>query len=239
MAFIWPFRTKDSRQYQRIDQGWDLQGLGPGEEDCLAVASGTVTFAHDPGGGGAHFGDPYPVLTLDTPVNGVPSVYYGHTFPAVLQGSHVNQGDVIARTGSPGGGGAPDHWLEIGAWSGGPTGNGQWMYDHLINATVWHPPAPPAPLKPPVTTPIIGDPDVASRVDFQVHTDANGDGYTDLPGVDANKIISVIPNGQNPVTGGYHKVFQATPLNVNGAARVPLVTDAPNAVVDAHAWVSA
>ncbi len=99
--------------------------------------------------------------------------------------------------------------------------------------------SPPAPHKPPVTTPIVGDADVASRVDFQVRTDANGDGFTDLPGVDAAKIISVIPNGQNPVTGGYHKVFQATPLNINGAARIPLVTDAPNAVLDVHAFVTA
>ncbi len=251
MSIIWPFRNKvgtaeggigdPTTQWRRIDQGQDLQGLGPGEEDVLALAAGTVTYAHDPADPhqpGAHFGDPYPILHFNSPVDGNPACYYGHTFPATSENVHVNQGDVIAHTGSPGGGLAPNHWLELGWWNYGPTNDGQSMHDHLVGAPVWNP-APPPPLKPPVITQIVGDKDVASRVDFQVHTDANGDGYTDLPGVDAAKIISVIPNGQNPVTGGYHKVFQATPLNVNGAARIPLVTDAPNAVVDAHAWVSA
>ncbi len=134
MGFVWPFRTKDPSQYRRIDQGWDLQGAGPGEEDVLAVASGVVTYAHDPGTDGAHFGDPYPILHLNQPVNGIPIIYYGHTFPTLSENTQVGQGDRIATTGSPGGGGAPDHWLEIGPWVNGPTGNGQWMYDQLINA---------------------------------------------------------------------------------------------------------
>ena len=37
MSLVWPFRTKDPAQYRRIDQGWDLQGLGPGEEDVLQL----------------------------------------------------------------------------------------------------------------------------------------------------------------------------------------------------------
>ena len=137
MSFIWPFTTKSPAQYQRIDQGWDLQGLGPGEEQVLAIASGTVTYAHDPGTGGAHFGDPYPILHLDAPVDGIPIIYYGHTHPTVPEGTHVNQGDQLATTSSPGGGGAPNHWLEIGPWINGPTGNGQWMHDQLISAPIF------------------------------------------------------------------------------------------------------
>lgn len=136
--FIWPFRTKSASQYRRIDQGWDLQGQGPGEEECLAIYIGTVHYAHDPGSNGAHFGDPYPVLWLPQPIDGVRAIYYGHTHPTVPEGTPVNQGDVIARTSTPGGGGvSAPHWLEIGPWNVGPTGNGQWMHDHLINAPVF------------------------------------------------------------------------------------------------------
>lgn len=137
MTLIWPFTTKDPGQWRRIDQGQDLQGAGPSEEAVLAIADGVISYAHDPGGGGAHFGDPYPVLTFRVPQGGQPACYYGHTFPAVAEGASVHQGDVIAHTGNPGGGGAPAHWLELGWWNGGPTGNGQAMHDALLDAPIW------------------------------------------------------------------------------------------------------
>jgi hypothetical protein len=143
MTLIWPFRTKLDAQWRRIDQGQDLQGAGPAEEDVLAIAAGTISYAHDPGGGGAHFGDPYPVLTFTAPVAGNPACYYGHTFPAVAAGTQVHQGDVIAHTGSPGGGGAPEHWLELGWWNGGPTGDGASMHAAMLAAPIHQSPSPP------------------------------------------------------------------------------------------------
>lgn len=149
MTLVWPFPTRDdgpnpggdgSGQWRRVDEGQDLQGTGSGEEDVLAVAAGLVVYAHDPGDPahpGAHFGDPYPVLVLDVPIGGNPAIYYGHTHPVVVEGTHVAEGTVIARTSSPGGGGAPPHWLEIGWWHDGPTGDGAAMHDALITAQLW------------------------------------------------------------------------------------------------------
>lgn len=127
---IWPFPTKDANQYRRVDQGWDLQ-VAPGTP-ILAVAAGTLSFANDPNG----FGNHYPVLTLDVAIDGNPAIYYGHNTSGLLAGTHVNQGDVIAHALQQPGGNAHDlpGWLEIGWWNGGPTGDGQSMHDHLINA---------------------------------------------------------------------------------------------------------
>lgn len=130
-SLCWPFPTRDAGQYRRIDQGWDLQ-TAPGTP-VLAVAAGVVSYAHDPGTNGGHFGDPYPILTLDQADPNGPVVYYGHVYPDVADGTRVTQGQRIAHTGAPGGGGAPDGWLEIGWWRNGPTGDGVAMHDALIN----------------------------------------------------------------------------------------------------------
>ncbi len=147
--FIWPFRTKDQAQFKRIDQGWDLQGLGPGEEDVLAIADGHVVYEHDPGTNGGHFGDPYVMQSLDQSValagRSYSACYYGHARPVVPAGFYAIQGTRIAITTSPGGGGAPDHWLEIGFWGPhGPVGvgtgwtqAGQDMHDLLESAPVF------------------------------------------------------------------------------------------------------
>lgn len=148
MGLIWPFRTRSDGQWRRIDEGQDMVGAGPGEEDVLAVADGTVSYAHDPGTDGGHFGATYPVLTFDTPVasNGrwYHACYLGHTHPVVPEGKRVRQGDHCATTSSPGGGGAPNHWLEIGFWDHGPVASGtgwsqagQDMHDLLKKAPLF------------------------------------------------------------------------------------------------------
>ena len=132
MTLIWPFPTKSHTQFRRIDQGWDLQA--PVGTEILAVDSGTVIYAHDMSG----FGDPYPVLVLDDPQVSS-SVYYGHNHPEIPEGAHVTQGQVIAHALQVPGGNASGlpGWLEIGWWNGGPTGNGQAMYNALVQAPVW------------------------------------------------------------------------------------------------------
>ena len=111
----WPFPTKSTRQFSRVDQGWDL-GATAGTV-VRAVAAGTVGRASpNPGG----FGNDYPYVVLDRPIAGAPSdtMYYGHVHvrPAVI-GKHVDAGDVIAVTSTyRGQGGTPTSpgWLEIG-----------------------------------------------------------------------------------------------------------------------------
>lgn len=151
-GLVWPFRARvdgpqpgadGSGQWRRIDDGQDMTGLGPGEEDVLAIASGTVTYGHDPGYGGEHFGDPYPILTFDSPTNAMTAVYYGHAHPTVREGSHVDQGDMLATTTTPGGGGTPPHWLELGEWDNAPTGNGLKMHDALLSSYPYCPQPPP------------------------------------------------------------------------------------------------
>lgn len=115
MSLTWPFPTEAPSQYQRVDQGWDLQeGAG---DPVLAVASGTLEAAKaDPGG----FGDDYPYETLDSPPPGAPSsaVYYGHiNMLASLAGQHVAPGQVIGYTqaaADANGSASPAGWLEIG-----------------------------------------------------------------------------------------------------------------------------
>src|SRR5690349_19606715 len=107
----WPAPVKDSSQYRRVDQGWDLQF--PVGTPILAVADGWIRFAHDPNG----FGDPYPVLVLDQPQGlHADSIYYGHQHPEVSEGQHVKQGDVFAHASQTPGGNAKGlpGWLEIG-----------------------------------------------------------------------------------------------------------------------------
>lgn len=143
---VWPFATKDHTQFNRIDQGWDIQDkAGAG---VYAIAPGTIdTYQPDPGG----FGNDYPVEHLDNSIGG-PSdwVYYGHVhiIPG-LKGKHVDAGQLIAHantTDGENGSAAPPGWLEIGfaqpntdapVQIGGETvatQAGQKMHDILINA---------------------------------------------------------------------------------------------------------
>ncbi len=145
-SVVWPFATKDHTQYNRIDQGWDIQDqAGAG---VYAIAPGTInTYQPDPGG----FGNDYPVEHLDSSIGG-PSdwVYYGHVhiIPS-LKGQHVDAGQPIAHantTDGENGSAAPPGWLEIGfaqpntdapVQVGGETvatQAGQQMHDILINA---------------------------------------------------------------------------------------------------------
>src|SRR5579871_542876 len=133
MGIIWPYPTKEASMWRRIDQGQDLQvAVGT---PIYAIASGTISVAHDPNG----FGDPYPILTFDSPQDGNPACYYGHNHPEVPVGAHVTQGQTICHALQvPGGNASGDPgWLELGWWNNGPTGNGQSMHDALVAAPVF------------------------------------------------------------------------------------------------------
>lgn len=129
MPPAWPFPSKNiARDGRRTDQGWDLQYPGTDTQSVFAVESGTVTIAGpDPNG----FGVAYPLLNLDSPVEGWYHIYYGHVFPLRgIAGKHVAKGDAIALTGGlhSGGNAYPlSNWLEIGFWENGPVGNGPAM----------------------------------------------------------------------------------------------------------------
>jgi len=130
----WPFPTRDSNQYRRIDQGWDLQDMSPHAVTVVAAEPGTLSAAGpDPTG----FGETYPLLTLDTPVLGNTAIYYGHTFIDITkEGKHVDRGEVIASTGYPHSNGNAypyANWLEIGWWINGPTGDGASMQSWLTS----------------------------------------------------------------------------------------------------------
>ena len=114
VGLVWPFATKSESQYNRVDQGWDLQST-PGAA-VYAIAPGTIhVFAPNPGG----FGNDYPTEELDASIGGPTSwVYYGHVhvLPSVVS-KHVNAGDQIALTNTvdgQNGSAAPPGWLEIG-----------------------------------------------------------------------------------------------------------------------------
>lgn len=144
-GFVWPFQTEASSEYQRVDQGWDLQASAGAP--VYAIASGTIGVANaDPGG----FGNDYPYQTLDNPPPGAPSntVYYGHIhiIPG-LAGKHVAAGQIIGYTNTTAGqngSGAPPGWLEIGFAApgtgapiqrgAGATGAGQEMKNFLMGA---------------------------------------------------------------------------------------------------------
>lgn len=247
MSICWPFTTKvgdgtegaqndPATQWRRIDQGQDLQGLGPGEEACLAITSGTVSYAHDPAdpnNPGAHFGDPYPVLHAD----GGGAFYYGHTHPTVAERTHVTQGQQMAVTSSPGGGLTPDHWLELGIWGpNGPTGDGQSMHALLLNAPVFAPV-----VYPPITTTTEEFQNVnITAVHSAVNLDANGDGYADVAVIpDASKVLSVMFTMQDPPTQGYHKVPQVGPRQEGGITRLVFVEGEPNVQFTFTAFVLA
>jgi hypothetical protein len=113
---FWPFATKSTSQYQRVDQGWDLQAEAGAT--IYAIASGTVNI-YMPNPGPGLFGNDYPVLKLDKSIGG-PSdwIYYGHAhIDHKLIGKHVNAGQAIGHTnkydGENGSGVSPG-WLEIG-----------------------------------------------------------------------------------------------------------------------------
>jgi len=145
-GLVWPFASKDTSQYNRVDQGWDIQDR-PGAP-IYAIAPGTLhIFKTDPGG----FGNDYPTEELDSSIGGPTNwVYYGHVhiIPS-LNGKHVTAGQLIAyanRSNPENGSAAPTGWLEIGfaqpntdapVDKGGETAAtaaGQKMKDILINA---------------------------------------------------------------------------------------------------------
>jgi murein DD-endopeptidase MepM/ murein hydrolase activator NlpD len=111
---VWPFVTKSESQYNRVDQGWDIQDK-PGAA-IYAIAPGTI-HVFNPNSGG--FGNDYPTEKLDTTIGGPTDwVYYGHVhvLPSVIN-KHVNAGQQIAvanKTDPENGSAAPPGWLEIG-----------------------------------------------------------------------------------------------------------------------------
>ncbi|MEI8187494.1 MAG: C39 family peptidase [Candidatus Saccharibacteria bacterium] len=141
---VWPFSTKSATQYQRIDEGWDIQTFPGG--GIYAIAPGTIKqLSPDPGG----FGNDYPVESLDSSIGG-PSdwIYYGHVhvIPSVVN-QHVTAGQLIAysnKAPNENGSAAPAGWLEIGFAKpstdapfdsgSGTTSAGQAMHDILVNA---------------------------------------------------------------------------------------------------------
>jgi len=132
---IWPFPGGvDWSQFRRDDEGVDLEYPGTKPVAILAVVPGTLaTAGPDPNG----FGMAYPLLNLDTSVQGFSAIYYGHTFPDWSKvGKHVDQGEVIGSTGGLHSGGnafSLSNWLEIGFWV--PTnGHGVLMHDFLLTA---------------------------------------------------------------------------------------------------------
>jgi hypothetical protein len=129
-SVVWPYQTKAPTQFNRVDQGWDLEYTSMGNP-VYAVVSGTINYDHGPNpcNGGTGFGDTYPLEVLDKPVtvNGrtYTEIYYGHVNGIQsLNGKKVTAGTVIAHTyqcvlSS----GAFIPWLEIGFWGpGGPVG---------------------------------------------------------------------------------------------------------------------
>jgi hypothetical protein len=144
---VWPFATKSDSQYNRVDQGWDIQDKAGAE--VYAIAAGTIHVFNPDNGG---FGNDYPTEKLDVSIGG-PSdwIYYGHVhvLPSVIN-KHVSSGQQIAvanKTDVENGSDAYPGWLEIGfarpgtdapvASGGGyevATPEGQKMKDILIKA---------------------------------------------------------------------------------------------------------
>jgi hypothetical protein len=151
---IWPFASKSTSQYNRVDQGWDIQAEASAK--VYAIAAGTIhKLAPDDHG----FGNDYPTEELDTSIGGPSNwVYYGHVhmLPSVLD-KHVQAGELIAIANSgdgsndggqsQNGSAAPVGWLEIGfaqpntdapvqkAAESVATQAGQAMKDILINVS--------------------------------------------------------------------------------------------------------
>jgi hypothetical protein len=148
-GLVWPFGTEASSQFERVDQGWDLQSTAGAP--VYAIAAGTIGKANaDPGG----FGNDYPFETLAAAPQGAPSntVYYGHihVIPSLI-GQQVQAGQVIGYTNTTqgqNGSAAPPGWLEIGfaepgtgapvqrGAEGSSTGAGQAMKSLLLGASV-------------------------------------------------------------------------------------------------------
>ena len=136
---VWPFTTKSTSQYQRVDQGWDLQAAAGAQ--ILAIAPGVLHQANkNPGA----FGNDYPYETLDSAMTvnrgggaktrTFSSVYYGHVHVvASLVGKHVIAGQVIATANKTdcstndtacNGSLAPAGWLEVGFGANSPVDPG-------------------------------------------------------------------------------------------------------------------
>jgi hypothetical protein len=170
---VWPFATKSTAQFERVDQGWDLRASsGAG---VRAIAAGVVGLAApNPGG----FGNDYPYEVLDDPISGAPSdtIYYGHThIDRSLIGRHVAAGQVIATTNTTdpqNGSAASPGSLEIGfsthatgypvAHGEGPSAAGAFMKLLLINAPV----TPPVVVTPPKADTIAAALNRAGRVEL-------------------------------------------------------------------------
>lgn len=157
-SVVWPFSTKSSSQYNRVDQGWDIQDKAGA--DIYAIAPGTIHVYNTDTG---NFGNDYPTEELDQPLASsehYPTnfIYYGHVHVIhSLIGHHVVAGELIAHANTydgQGGSGAPPGWLEIGFAQPGtdapvatsiPSAQGQKIKDILINASPGSGATPAAP----------------------------------------------------------------------------------------------
>lgn len=110
-GLISPFpRTSGQIAWGRSDQGVD--GVVKPGSPLLAMGSGIIEIAHDPAGFGAN----YPVLHIDN--DG--AFYYGHSIPAVGNGSRVRAGETIGFANTHGQGNATTPGsFEIGKWPPG------------------------------------------------------------------------------------------------------------------------
>lgn len=112
-GLVSPFpRSSGQVAWGRSDQGVD--GVVKPGSPLLAIGNGVIEIGGpDPGG----FGDKYPILKIDN--DG--SFYYGHSIPALPQGTRVRAGETIGFANTHGQGNATTPGaFEIGRW---PPGN--------------------------------------------------------------------------------------------------------------------
>lgn len=76
------------------------------------------------------------------------------------------------------------------------------------------------------------------RIDQQTGLDAAGNGWVELP-VTAADVVSVVPNGTNPPTGGYVPAPSFSRLDWGGKTRVVITGGPKGGRVDFSVWVAA
>lgn len=232
-GLVWPFSTKSSSQYDRVDQGWDIQDKP--SSSVYAIAPGTLhVYNPDPG----NFGNDYPTEELDNKEPNWPSnfIYYGHVHILDgLNGKHVDAGQKIATTNGPGadvgtpqnGSGAPPGWLEIGFAQPGtdapvaqsiPSPQGQKMKNLLINTS----PSPGAAASASPTTATATDSSGQSSSSC-CPTSSSGTDSTTAPAGSAGSTGPFVPDSQLPGSSPREKMWNYfislgfTPVEAAGA----------------------
>lgn len=134
---------------------------------------------------------------------------------------------------------AHSHHMHVSVSTGYQYSDAPWFdYAHPVPDSQPRQPGVTAPLPPALVTDYPEE--AMKRYDVRVGLDPDGNGYSDLEGVKARDVMSVLVNAADPKVNGYPaEGIDVSCCQVNHVTRIVVVDAHPRGAVDLAVWVAA